>query len=73
MGEVYRARFQPDGRVVALKIEGDKASQDPRARFRERFLREARILRELDRPAATLDGSSVVEVIASGRRMFAAT
>lgn len=47
MGEVYRARGLPDGRVVALKIEGDKASQDPRARFRERFLREARILRDL--------------------------
>lgn len=47
MGEVYRARCRPDGRVVALKIEGDRASQDPRARFRERFLREARILREL--------------------------
>lgn len=44
MGEVYRARCEPDGRMVALKIEGDKASQDPRARFRERFLREARIL-----------------------------
>jgi predicted Ser/Thr protein kinase len=47
MGEVYRARCRPDGRVVALKIEGDHAGQDPRARFRERFLREARILREL--------------------------
>ena len=47
MGEVYRARCHPDGRVVALKIEGDHAGQDPRARFRERFLREARILREL--------------------------
>jgi serine/threonine protein kinase len=47
MGEVYRARCRPDGKVVAIKIEGSKASQDPRARFRERFLREARILREL--------------------------
>ena len=47
MGEVYRARCEPDGRVVAIKIEGDRASQDPRARFRERFLREARILRDL--------------------------
>ncbi|HEY4230262.1 MAG TPA: serine/threonine-protein kinase, partial [Thermoanaerobaculia bacterium] len=47
MGEVYRARCRPDGKVVAIKIEGDRASQDPRARFRERFLREARILREL--------------------------
>ncbi len=47
MGEVYRARCQPDGRIVAIKIEGEKASQDPRAHFRERFLREARILREL--------------------------
>jgi serine/threonine protein kinase len=47
MGEVYRARCRPDGRVVAIKIEGQRASQDPRAHFRERFLREARILREL--------------------------
>ena len=47
MGEVYRARCRPDGKVVAIKIEGDRASQDPRARFHERFLREARILREL--------------------------
>ena len=47
MGEVYRARCRPDGRIVAIKIEGEKASQDPRAHFRERFLREARILREL--------------------------
>ena len=47
MGEVYRARCRPDGKIVAIKIEGEKASQDPRAHFRERFLREARILREL--------------------------
>ncbi|MEP6993509.1 MAG: FHA domain-containing serine/threonine-protein kinase [Acidobacteriota bacterium] len=46
MGEVYRARCRPDGRVVAIKIEGSKSS-DPRAHFRERFLREARILRDL--------------------------
>jgi serine/threonine protein kinase len=25
MGEVYRARCRPDGRVVAIKIEGHKA------------------------------------------------
>jgi serine/threonine-protein kinase len=47
MGEVYRARCRPDGRVVAIKIEGHKASQDPRAHMRARFLREALILRGL--------------------------
>lgn len=47
MGEIYRALEQRTGRLVALKVEGDRAGQDPSGCFRERFLREARILQGL--------------------------
>jgi serine/threonine protein kinase len=48
MGEVYRAMSLADRRPVALKIEGEIVALDRGSGLRERFLREARILQDLE-------------------------
>jgi serine/threonine protein kinase len=45
MGKVFRARSEPDGRIVALKVlKGELADDDV---YRRRFLHEARAAREV--------------------------
>jgi serine/threonine protein kinase len=48
MGVVYRARDRKLDRVVALKVLSDERAADPS--FRERFLRESRLLASIDHP-----------------------
>jgi LysM repeat protein len=48
MGVVYRARDSRLGRVVALKVLSAERSSDPA--FRDRFLRESRLLASIDHP-----------------------
>ena len=48
MGVVYRARDRKLDRVVALKVLSDERATDPS--FRERFLRESRLLASIDHP-----------------------
>ncbi len=48
MATVYRARDQRLGRAVALKILAPQLSHDER--FRERFVRESRLVASLDHP-----------------------
>ncbi|MBD0282627.1 MAG: serine/threonine protein kinase [Thermoleophilaceae bacterium] len=48
MGEVYLARESDSGRDVALKVLAPHVAGD--ARFRRRFERESRLLRDLDHP-----------------------
>ncbi len=48
MGVVYRARDERLDRIVALKVLSDERATD--AGFRERFLRESRLLASLDHP-----------------------
>jgi serine/threonine protein kinase len=48
MGVVYRARREPDGDVVALKVLRAELAADPV--YRQRFLREARAAAEVDHP-----------------------
>jgi serine/threonine protein kinase len=67
MGEVYKARDQRLGRVVALKFLPADLTRDPSAR--QRFLREAQALARLDHPnVATIYGTGETE----GDRMFLA-
>jgi len=47
MGSVFRARRVLDGKPVAIKVAGEEGEQNAAGRFRERFLREARILQGL--------------------------
>ena len=55
MAEVYRARDQASGEVVALKLLDEALVDDER--FRRRFLRESELAKTLDHPhvVATLD------------------
>ena len=48
MGVVYRARDSHLDRVVALKVLSDDRASD--GAFRERFLRESRLLASIDHP-----------------------
>ncbi|MFC6085022.1 serine/threonine-protein kinase [Sphaerisporangium aureirubrum] len=48
MATVYRARDRRLGRAVALKVLAPQLSQDPR--FRERFVRESRLVAAVDHP-----------------------
>lgn len=48
MARVFRARDKVDGRIVALKVLRPELSKDPTQV--ERFVREARLLLELDHP-----------------------
>src|SRR5437764_13444112 len=48
MGVVYRARAEPSGRVVALKVIAAEMADD--VYFRRRFERETRLAAELDHP-----------------------
>ena len=48
MGEVYLARESDSGRYVALKLLAARVAGDER--FRRRFERESRLLRDLDHP-----------------------
>jgi serine/threonine protein kinase len=48
MGVIYRARRDPDGDVVALKVLRAELAADPV--YRQRFLREARAAAEVDHP-----------------------
>lgn len=47
MGSVFRARRVLDGKPVAIKVAGEEVEENAAGRFRERFLREARILQGL--------------------------
>ena len=48
MGEVYRARDTRLDRIVAIKVLSAELASDPQ--FRERFVREARVISQLDHP-----------------------
>jgi eukaryotic-like serine/threonine-protein kinase len=48
MGEVYRARDTRLDRIVAIKVLSAEFASDPQ--FRERFVREARVISQLDHP-----------------------
>lgn len=48
MGEVYRARDERLGRIVAIKVLGRDCSADPE--LQERFRREARALSRFSHP-----------------------
>ncbi|MEO3813518.1 protein kinase [Sphaerisporangium sp. B11E5] len=48
MATVYRARDRRLGRAVALKVLAPQLTQDPR--FRERFVRESRLVAAVDHP-----------------------
>ena len=66
MAEVYRARTEATGDVVALKLLDETLGRDER--FRRRFLRESQI-------AAGLDHPNVVRTLGSGEdggRLFLA-
>ncbi|MFC0861163.1 protein kinase [Sphaerimonospora cavernae] len=59
MATVYRARDQRLGRAVALKILAPQLSHD--GRFRERFVRESRLVASLDHP-------NIIPVYEAGER-----
>jgi serine/threonine protein kinase len=66
MAEVYRARGEADGRIVALKLLDNTLRHDDR--FRQRFLRESELATSLDHP-------HIVPTLASGEdggRLFLA-